>query len=586
MPIIPYYSSNQITNGGELRVERMLRDELDYEKETYYVIYPFLVNRHVTQLMGEFDFVIVTRYGIVVMEVKGSQVKYDQNTFYQKQGNDFQKAKDPFIQVRDNMRSLIEILRTKREFNDVAITTAVVFPESDYTIRFPDNSMHYWSKGMKHALSDYVKQQEQELKSIMESRGWSPLNRTRQELLAKFLIPNVVPHVLRSLFDITAEQARKRAESNSVILQGLTANRRILIQGPPGSGKSTYAMDMMQLKYSSGANTILYLCFNELLPVYVQYKVMEKGMTEGVTCSALYPFVLGMMSDAGMNTSLLPPESLNEPGRLKSYFNEACDLLQSMNRLPQYDYIVLDEAQDMFHLGVDDVVNRLSAGTDDGLKKGNYLVFYDIRQAFRKRHDVEDYTLTLEIFKEYAAIYNLYDRYRGVAGDGLYDFVADIQNSRVDFKKHYGADVVIDTYTNKQECISKLQKTVNKLRTETQYDPTKIVVLFSSNLSSALYKRDRKELDDVLENNTDFLSIDKENLTVPHKNAIKYTTALTYKGLERDIVVLVVKDVYNPQIDGLYQLLIGASRARVRLYVLVDNESVAFSVDQHAESVV
>ncbi|MBL0065472.1 MAG: hypothetical protein IPP38_10785 [Bacteroidetes bacterium] len=52
-------------------------------------------------------------------------------------------------------------------------------------------------------------------------------------------------------------------------------------------------------------------------------------------------------------------------------------------------------------------------------------------------------------------------------------------------------------------------------------------------------------------------------------DGVKFTTALSYKGLERDVVILVMKDLNNQKIDTLYQLLIGASRARIRLYVLV-----------------
>jgi ATP-dependent exoDNAse (exonuclease V) alpha subunit len=61
---------------------------------------------------------------------------------------------------------------------------------------------------------------------------------------------------------------------------------------------------------------------------------------------------------------------------------------------------------------------------------------------------------------------------------------------------------------------------------------------------------------------------------------------LTNQGVERDIVVLVVKDFYNHQIDCIHQVLIGASRARIRLYLLIDKESVRQNADRLANGAV
>lgn len=70
------------------------------------------------------------------------------------------------------------------------------------------------------------------------------------------------------------------------------------------------------------------------------------------------------------------------------------------------------------------------------------------------------------------------------------------------------------------------------------------------------------------------LKISRENLTQPCPDKIKYSTALSYKGLERDSVVLVIKDVFNASIDGLYQLLIGDSKVIDQHYLLLVRESV------------
>jgi hypothetical protein len=71
--------------------------------------------------------------------------------------------------------------------------------------------------------------------------------------------------------------------------------------------------------------------------------------------------------------------------------------------------------------------------------------------------------------------------------------------------------------------------------------------------------------------------IEKDNyfeLLTPSKLGTKnhgfwYTSSLKFKGLERDIIILVIKDILNEKSNIMLQLLIGASRAKVKLYVLV-----------------
>lgn len=72
---------------------------------------------------------------------------------------------------------------------------------------------------------------------------------------------------------------------------------------------------------------------------------------------------------------------------------------------------------------------------------------------------------------------------------------------------------------------------------------------------------------------------EKDNLHEPSPK-IKYTTALRYKGLEKDLVLLVVKDLFDERIKTYYQLYIGASRAKAKVVLLIDEESVRLANSQ------
>jgi len=93
------------------------------------------------------------------------------------------------------------------------------------------------------------------------------------------------------------------------------------------------------------------------------------------------------------------------------------------------------------------------------------------------------------------------------------------------------------------------------------------VVLFTSNFLDKK-KELGKEIDEVFAANPTMELLVPGNL---HDNSgkIKYTTALKYKGLEKDIVILVAPAHQIKEIRSLNQLLVGASRAKLKLYLLI-----------------
>lgn len=573
MSIHRFYTPSRIVNAGERRVERFLNEEFNYHPEHFIMIYPYLLPRHVTQGVGECDFLIISKYGLMILEVKGGQVKIEENRFYQKSREGWQERNSPFLQARKNKDTLIGWLK-EHKIRNLPASSGVAFPECE--LNLPDGTTMdpFWCLGMQESLSEYIiARQISGHDFFREKLGITPalLGRSEMERLANQLCPAVMPQEALAIMRRSSEQAQQRVFDNWIILEGLRANKRLLIQGPPGSGKSRYAMRMIEAKIREGAAKVLYLCWNELLAVYMQYKFDEAGLGRA-EAHALYPFVLQLMKDAGMDPETFPVTKLKEAGAMRGVLTECLAYLASQQKLPVYDYIVVDEAQDVFHQGIDYLIDSLAAPAGNGIGKGNYLLFYDNQQAYRKEHEVEEYTLTLEIFRENAAVYQLYDRYRGIGSEGLYDFIEDVQRGIFDLKKNYGADVIIKSYPNQAKLLERIRACVQEVRNQVKYDPAQLVVLFSSSLISR-DEKSPKEFDLLLSADDSFVRITNENLCRPENEKIKFCTALRYKGLERDIVILAIKDLYDKKSDALHQLLIGASRARVRLYLLVDEES-------------
>src|SRR5690606_1805023 len=56
--------------------------------------------------------------------------------------------------------------------------------------------------------------------------------------------------------------------------------------------------------------------------------------------------------------------------------------LETEEKLKPYDFIVIDEAQDLLDRGLDLFINKFSGFNGQGLSNGNSLVLYDIDQSY------------------------------------------------------------------------------------------------------------------------------------------------------------------------------------------------------------
>src|SRR5699024_7727481 len=69
----------------------------------------------------------------------------------------------------------------------------------------------------------------------------------------------------------------------------------------------------------------------------------------------------------------------------KEFYNlvkESILRLENTNSLINYDFIVIDEAQDIFDRGLDLFINSFSGYSSNGLKNGTSLILYDIDQSY------------------------------------------------------------------------------------------------------------------------------------------------------------------------------------------------------------
>ena len=117
--LIPKIDPKDISNVGERDVATALVAQLPPECIIYHS-YPWLrsdrndYNGKVTLQEGETDFVIVhPKAGILILEVKGGEIKYDNNnrSWYRQESHRIVEIKDPFEQARRNTHALERSIR-------------------------------------------------------------------------------------------------------------------------------------------------------------------------------------------------------------------------------------------------------------------------------------------------------------------------------------------------------------------------------------------------------------------------------------------------------------------------------------------
>lgn len=554
----------------------------NYDPEEWFVFHDTLLAEHINQNKGQCDFIFINKRGILVLEVKEGNIGYKKEKLVQLADVFHRTERDitPFEQAEDNAKSIREYLM-KNEITNCFVCSAVAFPESHFE---PKGLTHknVWSLSSKENLRDFLVNTMEEnryntieglkrkypAKAASYDKLWPEQNLARIDTIADLIQPRVNIINADASIQQNKEEASRRASDNMRILDGLRENRRIMIQGPAGSGKSKYALSLIKNKVLLDNAHGIYFCWNELLACKMNQRFVKEGISRTISAISLFPYICKLIKDAGLPYGTLSYKNITST---RDELDNAIKILKENSNLPLYDFMVFDEAQDMFDKGIDLLIENCLAPGKKGIENGEYLIFFDELQAFSSGINQQHYHFTLSYLKHHCAIYRMTDSFRTACVHGLQEFLHDLDTGVVNFKKQYGTDIKINSFEKIEKLPGLLLEAANKLKKTYKLKSDDFIILFSSNLVSG-NEKNRKPLDDLLDPAV-FLKLDNKNI-IHASEKIKYTTALKFKGLDRDAVIVVINDLYNQEIQNLYQLYIGATRAKAKLYIFIDKESI------------
>jgi hypothetical protein len=371
--MIPYPMRHDVKSPAEKRLYELFYAHLSDDWTVFHGV-PWQARdvRHGAK-DGETDFVIAHRdYGILILEVKGGQIRYDgpSGQWY----SNHYTIKDPFEQARASKYSLLSVLKELPYWRTHRITIghAVAFPDVDIShtqrILRPDAPLDIvMDKRHTRDLTnwvinvfDYWRGQE----SDTSAPGTAGLKEVElvlsPTLYLKPLLSSEIEDEQQELLNVTKEQFD--------LLTFISLHRRAAISGCAGSGKTLLAVEKAKRLHQQGFKVLL-TCFNYNLSAFLKGNLLDYS---GIHVAHFH----GLCNDLAHQAGLI--RHMPHQEKSQSYYNttlpslliEAADLLDW-----RVDAIIVDEGQD-FREDWELSLQYLLRDPDHGIM----YIFYDDNQ--------------------------------------------------------------------------------------------------------------------------------------------------------------------------------------------------------------
>ena len=549
---IPQMVRDSMPRDAECTVYENLRDQLPDDWSVFAWVSWISRQRGEGARDGEADFVLAhPEHGLLVLEVKGGTLRVDGQSggWFSTSMNEEEHAlkESPLVQARRNRYSIEQKLREGPGWpgQGVSFGYAVAFPDC----ALPDGAIG--PNAPREILLPY-----DDLRSLAEripsiagywrrADGNVPLGETGMRHVTSVLANSFN---MRMPLGRSLREADRRiielSEAQFDVLNGLSRNRRVLVTGGAGTGKTLLALEKAKrLARDQGFRTFL-TCFNRPLAEYL--RASSEGI-EGLTVNNFHELCAELGRAAGhAMPNLSGPELPNAFVReeLPSWFLDAL-----ASRSERFDAIVVDEGQDFS--ATDRTALELALADPD---ESVLYVFQDQTQAIYR-----DGSPWPEVGM---ATYELTENRRST--QAIHAVLGRLaKDTRTRAVGPAGSKPEFIVANDEREQARELSRVLHRLIREESVPPETIAVLVSSRQSGPEFAEgDRIGAFEVTRRHDDGSGL------------VLVESVTRFKGLERDVVILVRLDPidyceYEPM------LYVAASRARLHLVVIGDEALVA-----------
>lgn len=495
---------------------------------------------HEKKSYSEADFIVLSRCGVLCLEVKDGGVDCQNGvwTFQDRYGRRNTKNEGPFDQAEGALFAFkTAIVNSLPWTKDISFATGIIFTDIKFDYRgvsvIPEIIYDYSST--KH-FSEYIK----DCHSYWDNknhRNFAPLTDEEMEEIKCFIRDDLhfVPS-LRNVVDSVENELVRLTEEQIQLLDNLNMNKRLIIHGPAGSGKTLLAFDYAK-KCADSGKRVLYLVYNKILALFLDRSYTAEYLT--------IKHFHGMITDYVS----LNPNRLKDPTYYSSVLPEQFAKYLSSHKMALYDTLIIDEGQDLICPKSITVWDKLLKG---GLYGGNWIIFYDqnqnlfnlnnLNRGLEQLHNYRPATFTLSRNCRNTEPIAMFNKHCSGIDGGK----ALVSGNEVEFCSYEESD-----YTKKLDILFD-----ELFKAELKKDDIVILSPFAFE-KSKMKEYNGKYLKDIEMFDGGFV-----------KDKIRFATIQSFKGLDSKVVLGVDMEhlIDNNQNILIYTLI---SRARTLLYMIV-----------------
>ncbi len=535
--IYPDEFPNEVSNPAEERVFEALK-KLAGDYDIFYSRrFIGLTERERPEY--EIDFIICEPgEALLCIEVKGGGINYDGNTnaWYQ---NGKRLSVGPDQQASSAMHSLVH--RFSSYSKKVPFGWALCFPDCEINEKsFPTSLSEEQIIGHQSILyiEEYLKTYFRSLKKkFSEKKGID--KRWEYEQFKNDLLRGLgFVQVLSGKMKYDENRFVELTERQYEIFSRSYDNKRMIVNGPAGSGKTIVAKTIAQELSDKGFKT-LFLCYNRTLANKLGYELNSR-QNENLEIASFHSFArrqVEMFHDEWWKEQKVKDDDFWEievPLKLQEVFeNEG---------ISKYDALIIDEGQDFKEFWFEVLWNVLN-------KEARITIFLDKHQnIFGRNSSIPN----PQSFYQYRLDENCRNTKRIVEYLGKV-----IKRDIKTFKRNpEGEKVIVQTFDNSISLQKEIVRKIQSLTKEHRVASEQITVLLEGEKKDSSLS-ELKQIGKLA-----FKSLD--NKARYERGAIHFTSINTFKGLESDIVFIIDVDLHGPNIPLLYTM---ASRAKHLLYI-------------------
>ena len=496
------------------------------ELEEGTVFHSLNIPKHEKKQYAEADFVVVSVYGVMVLEVKGGGISSQDGVWYSenRHGNVTKLRESPVDQAKSAKEALVDLFLEKELTVDV---TRINF---GYGVMFPDvKSGDLGIELTKEMVFDVIDWDRKQLRRWLEKlyRYWAERKKIQKTLsngevseLKKALRPEFDKGwSLLAEVDTVWENLISLTERQYDAVDTILDNNRVIIRGGAGTGKTLVAVRAAEALNQQNTK-VLFLCRSPVLASFLKNRLKHTQIT-----------VLDFMA-----------------------FREKWEL----GRLPVFDALIVDEGQDMLDMESIDLLDNAIQG---GFAEGRWCFFTDPNNqgSLYARFDPD----ALEYLRSCSAKVSLSRNCRNTREIAIHTLA--YTGGDIGKKSPSAGGVPVKTkgldYGSSEQLAQFIAEQLSEWIDDEGVQPGDITILspveFEQSSANLMEKRWRRKITVINESFGERWA----------ETQLTFSTIRDFKGLENKYVMLIDTEKMIGSPTDINQLYVGMTRANVLLWM-------------------